>query len=688
MRLITSGFCFSILFAFYALCDQSDVKYYITPTRGNLAVLHSSHEVGGVLHATTSEISGGINISSVGASMSFEMDLGRLTAEERSLGSFFGNWFSNPRAYFHFPELAGWPKDSLPHDTLLDLTGSGTLMLNGVTQNIQMPMRMNYSQSDPERLESAKIYISGGFILHPTDFGIDEFPKRLVELMADINVEFYLFAYPVPYRASSTAYIRMHQDSYYIAGKYKYPEINEAHLLLTALEAAYTKKVLKRMGISSDQLYEMIVERLETDSPGESNRNIPMNSTASQLHRWESHREAYSLGSAKVEPIHYILALLKLPDDHWIKDALSEKGVTYNSLRDFLKGKSRLAEEVILLGNPFKPESVEIPMRYARNVWDMQLWDGRIYLGHGNSSNMGPARNAGPIPVISYDPKTGSFETEFTVDEEQIDRYRVIFDQLHIPGHDPRDPWELGNFYRLASDGWEKIRTIPIGIHAYDVLEFEDSIFAALGTIRGAIVSRSDDNGQTWTSFILPESSRTYELFALGDELYASAYDRAVYRYTSDGFRLIHADLFPGAKPGNNPLVVRSTNFEDQLLYIGADNVNDHQWSPFGIYKASRIDEATPLELPSTDLPYDILVRDEEVYILTNRTNPATPDFTVVIYGSYDLDNWTEVVRFNMPTFARSFEYYDGAFYVGLGTSTDSLNQACGNIYKVILPSE
>jgi len=45
-------------------------------------------------------------------------------------------------------------------------------------------------------------------------------------------------------------------------------------------------------------------------------------------------------------------------------------------------------------------------------------------------------------------------------------------------------------------------------------------------------------------------------------------------------------------------------------------------------------------------------------------------------------------VLLNMPTFARSFEYYDGAFYVGLGTSTGSLNQACGNIYKVILPSE
>ena len=67
----------------------------------------------------------------------------------------------------------------------------------------------------------------------------------------------------------------------------------------------------------------------------------------------------------------------------------------------------------------------------------MQLWGDKIYLGYGNSSNKGPAPNAGPVRVIAYHPQTGCFETEFTVDEEQIDRYRVIEGQLFIPGHDP-----------------------------------------------------------------------------------------------------------------------------------------------------------------------------------------------------------------------------------------------------------
>jgi hypothetical protein len=49
-----------------------------------------------------------------------------------------------------------------------------------------------------------------------------------------------------------------------------------------------------------------------------------------------------------------------------------------------------------LLGNPFSKDA------YARNVWDMQVYEESIYLGHGNSSNYGPSANAGPVDVIKY----------------------------------------------------------------------------------------------------------------------------------------------------------------------------------------------------------------------------------------------------------------------------------------------
>jgi len=341
--------------------------------------------------------------------------------------------------------------------------------------------------------------------------------------------------------------------------------------------------------------------------------------------------------------------------------------------------------ETLYIGNPFKSWFDSSPEnRYARNVWDMQLWGDKIYLGYGNSSNIGPAPNAGPVHVVSYHLQSGCFKIEFTVDEEQIDRYRVIGGQLYIPGHDPLDPWEFGNFYRLEEDEWVKIRSIPLGIHTYDIYGYQSSLFAALGTIQGGVVARSSDGGETWESFPLLGADRAFELFELGNELYVHAYhDSGLYRYNGAGFYRLQVDPFPSAQYGSNPMMVRTILFNDTLLYIGADNTNDHQWVPFGAYKATQINAAQKLNLPARDLPYDILVRDGMAYILANRVEAASN--TVIVYRSDDLsaspENWQEVVSFDTPSIARSFELHEGNFYVGLGTATDPLNQASGDIY-------
>jgi len=306
----------------------------------------------------------------------------------------------------------------------------------------------------------------------------------------------------------------------------------------------------------------------------------------------------------------------------------------------------------------------------------------------GSGSNQPPAENAGPVPVIAYDLQTGQFKTEFVVDEEQIDRYRIIDNQLYIPGHDPRDSWELGNFYHLADTGWEKVRTIPLGIHAYDILGHSDDLFVAEGATKGAMVSRSSDRGRSWTSHTLPYIGRAYELFSLGGTLYVSAYRNAIFRYEEDEFRRIYVNLFPDHQHGRNSLVVRSTPYQAALLYIGADNINDHHWTPFAVYRAFRIEEAEPISLPSASLPYDILVRDRSAYILTNQFGEPGSPVTVIIYGSDNLDHWEEVVRVEVPSFARSFEYDGDAFYIGLGTETDPLNEASGSIYRVTPPPQ
>ena len=105
--------------------------------------------------------------------------------------------------------------------------------------------------------------------------------------------------------------------------------------------------------------------------------------------------------------------------------------------------------DVELLGNPFIDRYAD--RIYARNVWDIQAFNGIVYLGSGNSSNEGPDRNAGPVDVWHFDPDRNAFVNEFTVDEEQIDIFRIIDGKLYIPGHDPLESWQLGNFYVLQN---------------------------------------------------------------------------------------------------------------------------------------------------------------------------------------------------------------------------------------------
>src|SRR5436309_1025344 len=67
----------------------------------------------------------------------------------------------------------------------------------------------------------------------------------------------------------------------------------------------------------------------------------------------------------------------------------------------FTPGTARASTTVspVLLGNPLKgryPDGIAgNPMEYARNPWDMQVLNGRIYIGSGNSANNNPALNAG-----------------------------------------------------------------------------------------------------------------------------------------------------------------------------------------------------------------------------------------------------------------------------------------------------
>lgn len=177
--------------------------------------------------------------------------------------------------------------------------------------------------------------------------------------------------------------------------------------------------------------------------------------------------------------------------------------------------KPRKQLELTLLGCPTseKPEA-------ARHISELALFGDRLYLGHGDF-----AVNTGSTDVIYYDFLTKEFKTEFTVDEEEINCYRILDGLLVIPGLDAMEDWSFGNLYVREASGWKKWRTLPRAIHVFDVLSYHGRWYAithgwfdfpyGLEETPGVgIILSSGDQGATWRlEYATPCEKNSYSGF-------------------------------------------------------------------------------------------------------------------------------------------------------------------------------
>jgi hypothetical protein len=357
-----------------------------------------------------------------------------------------------------------------------------------------------------------------------------------------------------------------------------------------------------------------------------------------------------------------------------------------------------LTSRVERLGNPYQAiykDGTEYV--YARNVWDIQYYQGSIYLGAGNSSNYGPAQNAGPVSIIKYDVTAQTFSKEFVVDDEQIDIYNLLDSELYIAGHDPRESWDWGNFYRRENGGtWAKYRNIPNGIHTYSLTSYTGKIFGSVnGDNGGAVVSASADRGKTW-EMIPIGLSRVYGFLTVGGALHAikefpsaaqwarmSANERIlrnpVFEYILPNSFIPRADItrevfFPSTamRTDVSSKIFRPLAVADKSVYIGAYTHNDHQSLPFGVYIASSLRggqvQVDRMPIPTSYRPWDLLLKDGYLYVLV-EVQGLNKTIVKVIRSRLDkLTDWGDVFQFDAPTFARSFEVVNNDFYFGLGS--------------------
>lgn len=383
-----------------------------------------------------------------------------------------------------------------------------------------------------------------------------------------------------------------------------------------------------------------------------------------------------------------------------------------------------VAQHTDFLGNPFYARFWADHLAYDRNVWDMEVYDGRLYFGHGNSNNMGPGGDPGPIELWYYDDKTQAFNYDHILDDEQIDQFVLIGDSMFIPGHDSTT--NQPNIYQLKGSQWLEWGNLPRALHVYDIYDYLGTYYVALGVggSKNQVIASTNDDGATWQTYRLaipPVQGvgslfiyRAWQFFQVGADLLVSIqppnwflpihnengtvgnlYQTAaspIYRLvngTQPHFEQVYVDFFAGlAHPEVDWIegrVARPVRFDGKTVYLGVKTVTDHNWTPFGLFSVDDSYNVSVLSVGDNLVARDLLVDQGALYVLASQ---ALDDgtYTVSVQETCNLEDWREVLQFRALTFSRSFALYDGDFYFGQGTEIDPMSNAAGNVARVGAP--
>ncbi|MCX6051258.1 MAG: hypothetical protein NTZ60_01985 [Campylobacterales bacterium] len=343
------------------------------------------------------------------------------------------------------------------------------------------------------------------------------------------------------------------------------------------------------------------------------------------------------------------------------------------------------------IGNPFNSNYPNDT--FARNVWDMQVYNNHLYFGIGNSANTGPSQNVGPVPLYQYNGTL--FTNEYTVDEEEIDLFKVYNNTLYIPGLDATQSWDYGNVYtKVLDNNWRKDRTVPKALHIMDLVLYDNKIFAALGVELEddkEIVS-SENNALTWTQYSVAGSGRIYSFLPVENKLYAiklmrdSSYD-SIFEYSGNNktFEAItintlhlHLLLPYTTYSMSRYKIFRVTPYKEKTFYIGAAHYNDFDPLPVGLYEAHLNNQqlaTNKITLPAQYTPRDMIIYDNILYLLASKQNQSNVT-NYVLKANLLLSTlkFEEVLNFEYPIFSRSFELYNNDFYFGMGCDLNDVN--------------
>ena len=296
---------------------------------------------------------------------------------------------------------------------------------------------------------------------------------------------------------------------------------------------------------------------------------------------------------------------------------------------------------------------------FARSVWDMQLYNGRVYFGCGDS-----VFNRGPIVIWSFttdgDPDKVKFICEFKACQESVEVFRVFGDKMYVPGiNDSRgmetnpaiettfEP-DSASVYVKSGDKWHRYNTIRYGAHIFDVAEFQGKLYAVGSAYFPdddkdlAVLFESTDGGRSWNVGTKQSADKCFfSVFPFRKEgLILGTKGFGAGLYLNREYKKISSPLYPPLR--YKATIRRMQQYDDGVVYTTSynypgDSRDRREGSPLmflkDINKGAKI-----VELFKTAMVEDIVINGHSCTVLTSKTEGDA--YRDEIYTSQNLKEW------------------------------------------------
>ena len=321
----------------------------------------------------------------------------------------------------------------------------------------------------------------------------------------------------------------------------------------------------------------------------------------------------------------------------------------------------------------------------SRLADDLTVFDGRLYVGGGDYD-----ANTGPVYVMSYDLEKGGWKkSNEPLPDEQIKRFRVLDSKLVTLGTDPKDSWDMGNYYVLEGGGWQTLRVLPSGIHCFDAIEYGDAVFFGLGVNSGDFPAvRFDGEKYVTVEFFKDgelldtsgnEIIRIYNFFEFKNSLFAFltldkkdengeplGYFMDLYVYDGEAFRYVSGSL-PSEDMPDVATTENTAYFVLNKTLLRTENLTE--------FSAVSLGEGTKVS--------DIITEDGKIYVLGwRKINGSYFEAVVFEGGSGGFEKKFGLLAKATPG---AFCKDGDTFYISLGNRQNTENiKDVGRVIKVV----